>query len=314
MAIIKLRPSFKDYLWGGRRLVTDFQKEYEGDVLAESWELSCHKDGPSYIENGTYAGRTLEDYILAEGKEVLGSNSARFQQFPVLIKFIDAAQDLSVQVHPDDDYAQKVERQPYGKTEMWYVADCAEDAYLYYGFTKEVGPEELEQRIKENTLLEVLNKVNVKKGDVFFIEAGTIHAIGTGCLIAEIQQNSNLTYRVYDYGRKDKNGNERELHIEKALQVTERVPIMRQKSFDPHIVSCEYFTVDKLVLDGKLMQRMSGYVDQSTFVSILVLDGKGRIRAAEESISFRRGDSLLLTAGTGEYEIEGTCEALITTI
>lgn len=294
-------------------MVTDFQKEYTGDILAESWELSCHKDGPSYIGNGEYAGETLEEYILMEGKKVLGANAKKFQDFPVLIKFIDAAQDLSVQVHPNDEYALENEHQ-YGKTEMWYVVDCNEDASLYYGFSKEVSAQELEQRIKENTLLEVLNKVYVKKGDVLFIEAGTIHAIGKGCLIAEIQQNSNLTYRVYDYGRKDKNGKERDLHIEKALQVTKRVPILRQKSFDPHIASCEYFTVDKLTLDGELMQRMSGNVDKSTFVSILVLDGEGQIQAGEESVAFRKGDSILITANTGEYSIEGACEALITTI
>lgn len=310
MAVLKLRPSYKDYLWGGNRLVSDFQKDYAGEILAETWELSCHKDGPSYIVNGPYAGETLETYIRKEGKQVLGENVSRFHQFPVLIKFIDAAQDLSVQVHPDDAYALKNEQQ-YGKTEMWYVVDCAEGASLYYGFSREVSAEELERRIKENTLLEVLNKVQVKKGDVFFIEAGTIHAIGKGCLIAEIQQNSNLTYRVYDYGRKDKNGNTRELHIEKALQVTSRMPMLQQKSFDPHIAACEYFTVDKLVLDG---QRMSGTADQKTFVSILVLNGEGQLRAGEECVPFRKGDSLLITANTGVYELEGTCEALITTI
>ena len=310
MAVLKLRPSYKDYLWGGNRLVSDFQKDYAGEILAETWELSCHKDGPSYIVNGPYAGETLETYIQKEGRQVLGENVGRFHQFPVLIKFIDAAQDLSVQVHPNDEYALKNEQQ-YGKTEMWYVVDCAEGASLYYGFSREVSAAELEQRIKENTLLEVLNKVQVKKGDVFFIEAGTIHAIGKGCLIAEIQQNSNLTYRVYDYGRKDKNGNTRELHIEKALQVTSRMPILRQKSFDPHIASCEYFTVDKLTLDG---QRLSGTAGKQTFVSILVLDGAGQLRAGEDEVSFRKGDSLLITANTGAYEIEGVCEALVTTI
>lgn len=313
MAVVKLRPSFKDYLWGGHKLVDNFNKNYDGEILAESWELSCHPDGPSYIVNGEYTGKTLEEYILANGKEILGTNAEKFKQFPVLIKFIDAAQDLSVQVHPSDDFALVNEHQ-YGKTEMWYVVDCEEGASLYYGFSKEVSPEELEQRIKDKTLLEVLNKVYVKKGDVLFIEPGTIHAIGKGCLIAEIQQNSNVTYRVYDYGRKDKNGKERDLHIEKALQVTKRVPIIRQKSFNPHIVSCEYFTVDRLVLDGKFMKRMSGIVDQTTFVSILILSGEGQIHVGEESISYKKGDSILITAKTGEYEIKGTCEALVTTI
>ena len=293
--------------------MTEFHKEFEGDVLGESWELSCHKDGPSYIATGEYEGETLTEYILMEGKKILGVNARKFEQFPILVKFIDAAQDLSVQVHPTDDFALKNEQQ-YGKTEVWYVVDCEEGASLYYGFSKEVSPEELVQRIKENTLTEVLNKVYVKKGDVIFIEAGTIHGIGKGCTIAEIQQNSNVTYRVYDYGRKDKDGKERDLHIEKALQVTKRVPILRQKSFSPHIASCKYFTVDKLVLDGKLMQRMSGNVDKETFVNILVLEGEGQVRAGEESIAFRKGDSILITANTGAYEVEGICEELMTTV
>ncbi len=313
MAILKLCPSYKDYLWGGRKLITDFHKEYDGEVLAESWELSCHKDGPSYIAAGEYAGETLEEYIIMEGRKILGKHARKFEQFPVLIKFIDAAGDLSVQVHPSDEYALENEKQ-YGKTEMWYVVDCEEGASLYYGFSREVSTEELEQRIRDNTLLDVLNKVYVKKGDVLFIEPGTIHAIGKGNVIAEIQQNSNVTYRVYDYGRKDKDGKERDLHIEKALQVTSRIPILRQKSFEPHIASCEYFTVDKLVLDGGIMKRMSGTVDPTTFVSMLVLDGEGVIRAGEEELKFRKGDSLFITADTGNYEIEGACEVLVTTL
>ena len=313
MAIVKLCPSYKDYLWGGKKLITDFYKEYDGDVLAESWELSCHKDGPSYIAAGEYAGETLEQYIIMEGKKILGRHARKFSEFPVLIKFIDAAEDLSVQVHPGDEYAIKNENQ-YGKTEMWYVVDCEEGASLYYGFAREVSTEELEQRIRDNTLLEVLNKIYVKKGDVLFIEPGTIHAIGKGNVIAEIQQNSNVTYRVYDYGRKDKNGKERDLHIEKALQVTRRIPMLRQKSFEPHIASCEYFTVDKLVLDGGIMKRMCGTIDPATFVSLLVLEGEGVIRTGEEELTFRKGDSLFITADTGNYEMEGVCEILVTTL
>lgn len=313
MAIIKLLPSFKDYLWGGRKLIKDFGKQYDGDILAESWELSCHKDGPSYVGTGEYKGETLEEYILMEGRKTLGKRAKKFAQFPVLIKFIDAAQDLSIQVHPNNKFALENENQ-YGKTEMWYVVDCEEDASLYYGFSREIGKEEFRKRIEDHTLLEVLNKVYVKKGDVLFIEPGTIHAIGKGCLIAEIQQNSNVTYRVYDYGRKDKEGKERDLHIEKALQVTKCVPIQRQKSFDPHIASCEYFTVDKLVLDGRIMKRISGAVENDTFVHILMLDGEATIHSKEETVSAKKGDSVLLTASTGEYEIEGKGEGLITTL
>ncbi|HCT91166.1 MAG TPA: mannose-6-phosphate isomerase [Lachnospiraceae bacterium] len=313
MAILKLKPSGKDYLWGGRRLIEEYGKEFDGEKLAETWELSCHPDGPSYVDSGEYKGETLSEYILMEGKKVTGTHSRPYEQFPLLIKFIDAHDDLSIQVHPDDSYAMSHENQ-YGKTEMWYIVDCEEGASLYYGFSREVSREEFAERIKNHTLLEVLNKVQVQKGDVLFIEPGTIHAIGSGNLIAEIQQNSNVTYRVYDYGRKDANGRERDLHIEKALQVTNRVPILRRQSFEPHIVSCQYFTVDKVVLDGQKMKKIFGEIDRTSFASLLVLDGEGVVRAAGEELDIKRGDSIFITANTGEYELEGSFEALLTTV
>ncbi|MDD3338780.1 MAG: class I mannose-6-phosphate isomerase [Lachnospiraceae bacterium] len=312
MAILKLKPSYKNYLWGGERLKTEYNKEYDGDVLAESWELSCHVDGKSLIEEGEFAGKTLQEYIEWEGKRVLGKNCMRFRNFPVLIKFIDAKQDLSIQVHPTDAYALKEEGQ-YGKTEMWYVVECEPDACLYYGFSKKISKEELKQRIQDETITEVLNKVPVRKGDVYFIEAGTVHAIGKGIVIAEIQQNSNVTYRVYDYGRVGADGKKRDLHIEKALEVADRDPKVRSESFDPHLGICSYFTVDKLVLDGHLLEKVTGNVDESSFLHILVLDGAGSIHNGMD-LSFRKGDSILLTAGTGAYEIQGKCEALLTTI
>jgi len=313
MAILKLKPGYKEYLWGGRKLMLDYGKDYQGDKLAETWELSCHPDGPSILENGEYAGETLSEYILMEGKKVIGTKGRRYDQFPLLIKFIDAKDDLSIQVHPDDAFALETEGQ-YGKTEMWYIADCEEGASLYYGFSKEVSKEEFAERIEKKTLLEVLNKVEVKKGDVLFIEPGTIHAIGKGNVIAEIQQNSNVTYRVYDYGRKDADGKERDLHIEKAMQVTKRVPIMRRRTFEPHIVSCDYFTVDKIVLDGQLMKKIFGEIDKSSFASLLILEGSGTVRSHEEELAVKKGDSIFITANTGEYELEGSFEALLTTV
>ena len=312
MSVFKLRPSCKDYLWGGHRLVEEYGKEYEGEILAETWELSCHPDGPSTIVNGAYAGKTLEEYIEEAGKEVLGKNCRRFRDFPILIKFIDAKQNLSIQVHPDNRYALKNEGQ-YGKTEMWYVMDAGKDAFLYYGFKKEISKEEFAGRIQEDTLLEVLNAVPVQKGDVLFIESGTIHAIGEDILIAEIQQNSNVTYRVYDYGRVGKDGKKRDLHIEKALAVTNRVPLIKSKSSYPHVADCDYFTVDKLNLDGQMMRRMEGYVSEESFVSILILDGKGTVSCGDQ-VTYKKGDSLFLPAGSGTYVIEGSCDALITTI
>ena len=160
----------------------------------------------------------------------------------------------------------------------------------------------------------MLNKVPVHKGDVFFIEAGTIHAIGKGLIIAEIQQNSNVTYRVYDYGRVGKDGKKRELHIEKALDVTNRAPAKKDGSHYPHIADCDYFTVDKLNLDGKTFNKMEGTVSEKSFLSILVLDGEGEITSNGERVSYKKGDSIFLTAGSGEYSVEGVCDALLTTI
>ena len=310
MALFKLRPSFKSYLWGGHRLVDEFNKNFDGDILAESWELSCHSDGPSYIEGGLYDGITLSDYIEKNGRGVLGSNCDKFEDFPILIKLIDAKKDLSVQVHPDNEYALKNEGQ-YGKTEMWYIVDCKPGAQLFYGFKDEISKEEFQKRIKENTLTGILNAVKVKKGDVFFIESGTIHAIGKDIVIAEIQQNSNVTYRVYDYGRKGPDGKERELHIDKAVEVTKRVP-PTNRSFSPNIAACEYFTVDKLYLDGENFSKISGTVTDRSFMSVLFLDGCGEISCGEEKMNFKKGDSFFLTANSGEYEIRGKGEALVT--
>ncbi len=232
MAILKLEPAFKEYIWGGDKLIRDYHKQYDGKTLAESWELSCHMDGSSRIAEGPFQGKTLQEYIEWEGKRILGSHCAAFDNFPVLIKFIDAREDLSIQVHPSDEYALNEEGQ-YGKTEMLYVVDCAQDAYLYYGFSREISREELRQRIQDGTILEVLNKVSVQKGDVFFIEAGTIHAIGKGIVIAEIQQNSNVTYRVYDYGRTGPDGKQRDLHIEKRWRLQTAVQRRAERILNP---------------------------------------------------------------------------------
>ncbi len=305
--IIKLRPSYKDYLWGGDRLKKEYNKSFKGDVLAETWELSCHKDGHSYLY-GT--NKSLQEYI-NENKGILGTNCQKFENFPVLIKLIDAKDNLSIQVHPNDDYALKNENQ-YGKTEMWYVTDCKEGAYIYYGFKNSISADEFESRIKDNTLLDVLNKVNVKKGDVFFINAGTIHAIGKGITIAEVQQNSNLTYRVYDYGRVDKDGNTRELHISKAIEVTNLNPVNENLNPKDHLGQCEYFTVDKVKVDST--HEEVGISDETSFTHFLITDGFGEICTNDFCMKFKKGDSLFLPAGSGVYRIMGECEALKTRV
>lgn len=313
MSILKLKPACKDYLWGGRRLADEFGIEYGGERLAEAWELSCHPDGSSIVAEGKYAGLTFPEYIKKEGKQVLGINCRRFREFPILIKFIDAKDNLSVQVHPGNRYALRNEGQ-YGKTEMWYVIDAKEGAKLYYGFKKKISKEEFRERIENGTLLDVLNEVSVRRGDVLFIESGTIHAIGKDILIAEIQQNSNVTYRVYDYGREDANGHKRDLHIEKALAVTNTIPVQRNNSSYPHIADCDYFTVDKLNLDGHIMDSMEGKVSEISFLSILVLDGSGRITCGGDTVEYRKGDSLFIPAGSGKYEIKGRIDALLTSV
>lgn len=313
MAILKLRPSYKDYLWGGHRLVADYGKKYDGKVLAESWELSCHPDGPCYIVNGPYAGKTLRTFLTAEGNGILGSNCERFEDFPVLIKFIDATKDLSIQVHPDDAYALQNEGQ-YGKTEMWYVMDCEPGTYLYYGFDHEISKEEFAERIAKNNLEEVLHKEEVHKGDVLYIESGTLHGICKGIVAAEIQQNSNLTYRIYDYGRIDANGKKRELHVEKALEVTRRKPVKKNVNTSPHLADCEYFTVDKMCLDGKAANSIRGTVGTDSFLSLLFMEGAGEISCGGEKLAYKKGDSFFITAGSGAYEISGRCEVLATTV
>lgn len=197
--ICKLRPACKSYIWGGRRLIEEYGKGDGAGNLAESWELSCHPDGPSIAADGPYAGRSLPE-ILAERPEFAGRAVESLGRFPVLVKLIDAARDLSVQVHPDDAYALKHEGQ-LGKTEMWYIIDAEPGAGLYCGFRREVTPAQLHTAIEGNTLCELLRRVPVKAGDVVFIPAGTVHAIGAGILLAEIQQSSSVTYRLYDYGR-----------------------------------------------------------------------------------------------------------------
>lgn len=320
MAVLKLIAPCKDYIWGGNRLREEYGKKLDSDRIAESWELSCHKDGQSVIDGGDFGGKTLSEYIEKKGKSVLGSNCERFEYFPILIKLIDAKDNLSVQVHPSNDYAMRVEGE-YGKTEMWYIVDCNEGAELLYGFRHEISKEEFAERIRNNTLLEVTNNVPVHKGDVFFIESGTLHAIGKGILIAEIQQNSNTTYRIYDYGRVGADGKPRQLHVDKALDVTERIPpkYPTKAQGAPEKVeggtrtllrSCEYFNVNRLEPDG----TMRLCADEKSFNSLLVLDGEVTISSADGNMTAKKGDSIFVSAGTGDYTVSGKGEIILTDI
>lgn len=315
MKILKLTPAIKDNIWGGTRLSKEFEMVSFTDRQAEAWVLSCHGDGECIIENTDFKGRTLSDVLANEGKGYLGTNCEKYEFFPLLIKLIDANDDLSIQVHPDDEYALKVEGE-YGKTEAWYIMDCDENSELIYGFKKDITKEEFRRSIEENTLSEYVNRVKVKKGDVFFIEAGTLHAICKGILLAEVQQNSNTTYRVYDYGRLQ-NGKPRELHVGKAIDVTslkaadaDGKPMGAEKDFGTYaetlLVDCNLFTMKKL----EIRESAKVVADETSFVSLVALDGNGVVMHGDTCITLYKGESLFVPAGFGEVEILGSVTVL----
>ncbi len=301
--LFKLKAPVKDYIWGGTKLRDEYGKS-GGDRLAESWELSCHHDGLSIIDK---LNIPLVEY-LAKHPEYLGGNCKKFDDFPVLIKLIDAKDNLSIQVHPDEKYAQKHEGD-HGKTEMWYIIDCEPDSSIIYGFKNKITRSDFRQAIENNTLLDKVNTVPVRKGDVFMIKAGTLHAIGKGCLIAEIQQSSNVTYRVYDYGRG------RKLHIENALDVTDctPTPVPRQNHNSNLLAKCEYFSVYR----EDISDYSIPHKNTESFTHVLILDGNGEISGSEglvtENKSFRKGDSFFIGAGS-EWKIIGKCSIIYTVI
>ncbi|MGN1320406.1 MAG: type I phosphomannose isomerase catalytic subunit, partial [Acutalibacteraceae bacterium] len=311
-----LKAPLKDYLWGGTRLKDEFGFETDKEKAAEAWVLSCHKDGNSIVRNGEFSGQTLQEVINLWGKDALGKKADSFTYFPILIKLIDAKDRLSVQVHPDDEYALKNEGE-YGKTEMWYVVDCDEGAQLIYGFNQTISQGEFLERISNNNLSPVLNYVPVKKGDVFFIEAGTLHAIGKGILIAEVQQNSNTTYRVSDYGRLGADGKPRKLHIKQALEVTKTkkpdIPYgnVGDVTLYPfgtvrELAKCEYFTTELINLDGNV-----GIYDNDSFISLLVLDGEVAVSYPGGMMRLKKGDSVFIPAGL-KIRLTGAAEIIYT--
>ena len=314
---MKLIAPLKDYLWGGTRLKDEYGKKTDLDIVAESWELACHKDGKSMIANGEAKGETLEAWLVKQQDDVLGTHVEKFPYFPLLIKLIDARGNLSVQVHPDNDYAQRVEGE-YGKTEMWYIVDCEPGASLLYGFKSKISKEEFERRIQDNTLLDVCNRVPVHKGDVFFIDSGTLHAIGEGILICEIQQNSNTTYRIYDYGRVGKDGKPRELHVAKALDVTNLEPPKAHPAMATNmdifagakarlLASCEYFTTYHLDIDGEAHL----FCGADSFQSFTVLTGRLVLLAGEDEVTYEKGETAFLPAGLGAYTLEGAGDLIL---
>lgn len=304
--MVKLMPAFKDSLWGGTKLRDIYHKKCDYEVISESWELSAHPDGQSIVASGRHKGKSFGHYLQTVGKEVLGWKCDPLQSFPLLVKFIDARENLSIQVHPDDDYALERENQ-YGKNEMWYVIDAEPGAGLYVGFDRDVSAEEVVRRVKDNSLMEILNFYPTKPGDVFYIPAGTVHAIGGGNLICEIQQSSNCTYRLYDYDRRDKFGNPRQLHLEKALEVLDfkqykPVPTEKASEGTGTVLSrCKYFESVLHEISGT--ERITLHADR--FSSVICLKGEGELSVGKTTMPICAGESVFLPAAENVLTVAG---------
>ena len=299
MEIFTLKPVTKKIIWGGERLSRDFGIGERGESIAEAWELTCRQDGDNVIADGEYAGKYFSEYIkenpAAVGKDFDG------ERFPLLIKLIDAKADLSIQVHPDDKYAAEY-TDDLGKTEMWYIVDAEPGAKLVYGMKEKYSREQIKAAIEQGTLESLMNYVNVKKGDVYFIPSGLVHAIGAGILIAEIQQNSNVTYRVYDYNRRQPDGSLRRLHVEQALDVIERTDpsAMNVERGGDVIAACKYFTVRALDVRGCAKPA----VTDKSFLHLLCVEGEGTVSGGGKTLAVKKGSSIFIPAGTGVVEIE----------
>ncbi len=315
---VKLVPHIAEIVWGGTRLIENYGVKTDKKNAAEAWVLSCHTAGSSVVSGGENDGRSFAD-VVKENPSICGTNAADFEDFPVLIKFIDARDDLSVQVHPDGEYCKHVGRGE-SKTECWYILDCDEGAHLVLGFKDEISSDEFKTAIENNTLMEKVEKVPVKKGDFFFIEAGTLHAICKGVLLAEVQQNSNTTYRIYDYNRPGMDGKPRELHVSDAVEVTKCVPYASEynckdetlyKGVKKLLTDCPFFKVWELNVNG---EEFTDNCDKTSFVSLLVLEGEGVLITEGGEMSLKKGESIFLPAGIGTYSLKGEIQILETRI
>ncbi len=313
-----LSPCGKDYLWGGNRLHEEFHKEISMSPLAETWECSIHPEGPSVVASGKHKGQFLPD-VLLEYPEYLGTHPR--DGLPVLVKLIDASQNLSIQVHPTDEYAHMYENGASGKTEMWYILDAKPGAELIFGCSQDMSLEDMRIGLEEGSIEKYLRKVPVVKDDVFFMPAGTIHAIGEGILLAEIQQSSNLTYRLYDYDRVDKDGQKRRLHWDKALEVANlsgsvkpRQP-MRVLRYRPGVAiellcRCKYFEVNRMLVNTERRQKVTYFADALSFRVLLCIEGAGRLVYDDEALNFRKGDCIFVPADSVEMVIQGDVQLL----
>src|SRR5690625_3043139 len=309
---IFLEPVFQERIWGGKKLQTLYGYEIPNDQIGEAWVISAHKNGPSKIINGPLAGQSLlktwEEYPTLFGKKNAEGD------FPLLVKILDANNNLSVQVHPDDIYARQVEGEQYGKTECWYVLDCEEDSEIVYGHSAQ-SAEEFQQKVDAEQWDELLGRVKVKKGDFFYVPSGTIHAIGKGIVILEIQQSSDITYRVYDYDRKDDEGNPRELHIESAIEVTSYPHVDEQQEkierkiddlVSTQLIAEKYFTVSHWDLNGEVSNPLT-----ADYLLVSVINGKGEIIVNGQTFPLKKGDHFIIPATIDSYKLTGKIELMV---
>ncbi len=313
----KFEPLLKQTIWGGDKIIPFKHLDTEMENVGESWEISGVKDNETIVANGPEKGKSLNQLVREQKARLLGvENYERFgDEFPLLIKFIDARQDLSIQVHPTDEIAHR-QGKPRGKTEMWYALESAPGAQLYNGLKQQITAEQYKEMVADDTITDALARYEVREGDVFFIPAGRIHAIGAGCFVAEIQQTSDVTYRIYDFKRKDKFGNYRELHTKEAAECINfnvledyRTEYELPKNEGVQVVSCSYFTT--AVYD--LTEPMTlDYSELDSFVILIGVKGEGRLTCGDESIDFKTGDTVLLPATTQEVKVEGEVKFLET--
>ena len=318
MKPLKFNALLKQTLWGGDKIIPFKHLSDKLENVGESWEISGVKGNETLVAEGEFAGQSLNDVVIALKADLVGkANYERFgNEFPLLIKFIDARQDLSIQVHPTDEIAQK-QGKDRGKTEMWYIMDSDPDAKLYSGLKKEITPEQYKEMVENDTICDALAQYAVKEGDCFFLPAGRIHAIGTGCFLAEIQQTSDVTYRIYDFKRKDKDGNYRQLHAKEAAECinytvennyrTEYVPVKNQGIA---LVSCPYFSTAVYDLDEPMTLD---YSELDSFVILIGMKGSGTVTDGEgNTLTLNAGESMLVPATTQTLKVEGTVKFLET--
>ena len=318
---LKFIPIYKEKIWGGNRLQKVFDRDIPNSKIGESWEIAAHPNGTSIIKNGIYQGRRITDLIEKNPTELLGNIKLNNKKrFPLLIKILDANAKLSVQVHPDDNYAQKVENEP-GKTEMWYIIEAEPGAKLVYGLKAGTTKEEFADAVKSGKIEKYLNEITVEKGDIFYMPSGTIHAIEDGILLAEIQQNSDTTYRVYDWNRVGKDGKPRELHIERALDVinfdekiiqAKSIPLTisnnnYKRSF---LAACPHFVTEKIDNNSIYQLNTGG----KRFYIIVNLRGQAGISSNGKVYNLSPGDTYFLPANLGNVNIDGNNEMLISYI